>query len=90
MSQSPEVQKLLLSKRDAALALSLSLRTVENLIRRKELTARRVGRRTLVLASSLATFALRDHDSPSPSKRANGVDAEDVQRRQAAGVGLET
>jgi excisionase family DNA binding protein len=90
MSQSPEIQKLLLSKRDAALALSLSVRTVENLIRRKELTARRVGRRTLVLASSLATFARRDHDSPSPSKRKNELNAEDVHQRRAADVGTET
>lgn len=63
-----EVEKILLSKRDCANALSLSVRTVENLIARKELIARRVGRRTLVLASSLQAFARRDHASPSQPK----------------------
>src|SRR5262249_25791396 len=40
--------KILLSKRDAVLSLSLSIRTIENLIARKELIARRVGRRCLI------------------------------------------
>ena len=73
MSEQIGVPKILISKRDAALALSLSIRTIENLIARKELTARRVGRRTLVVASSLESFARKDHASPSPSKRANGI-----------------
>jgi Helix-turn-helix domain len=68
MDKTTDVQKLLVSKREAAFALSLSIRTIENLITRKELIARRVGRRTLVLASSLAAFARRDHASPSPPK----------------------
>jgi excisionase family DNA binding protein len=63
------MDKLLFSKREAATILSLSVRTVENLIARKELTARRVGRRTLILASSLNVFVRRDHASPSPQKR---------------------
>ncbi|HTZ73060.1 MAG TPA: helix-turn-helix domain-containing protein [Candidatus Aquilonibacter sp.] len=69
MNTQAEVPKILLSKREAALALSLSVRTIENLIARKELIARRVGRRTLVVATSLQSFARRDHGSPSPSKR---------------------
>jgi excisionase family DNA binding protein len=76
MDEKPEVQKILISKRDAALALSLSVRTIENLIARKELTARRVGRRTLVVAASLTTFARRDHASPSPPKRQTAVEAQ--------------
>lgn len=68
-----EVSKILVSKREAAAALSLSVRTIENLIARKELVARRVGRRTLVVASSLTSFARRDHASPSPSKKAKGM-----------------
>jgi excisionase family DNA binding protein len=56
------VKKILLSKRDAA--LSLSVRTIENLIARKELIARRVGRRCLIPAASLEAFAKRDHPSP--------------------------
>jgi len=71
MDDRTEIRKLLVSKRDAAAALSLSVRTIENLIARKELVARRVGRRTLVLASSLEAFARHDHPSPSPSARAD-------------------
>jgi excisionase family DNA binding protein len=72
--------KILISKRDAAVALSLSIRTIENLIARKELIARRVGRRTLVVASSLKAFARRDHPSPPRTDGANnnGAQAEDV------------
>jgi excisionase family DNA binding protein len=66
-----ETLKLLYGKREAAAALSLSVRTVENLIARKELVARRVGSRTLVVASSLFAFARKDHPSASPTARAN-------------------
>jgi excisionase family DNA binding protein len=55
--------KLLLSKKDAASALSVSVRTVENLIARKELVARRIGGRTLVPATVLETFVKRDHET---------------------------
>jgi excisionase family DNA binding protein len=78
MNEKTELPKILVSKRDAAFALSLSVRTVENLIARKELTARRVGRRTLVVASSLESFVRKDHASPSPPKRANGNGAQDA------------
>jgi excisionase family DNA binding protein len=65
MSQ-PELKttKLLVTKREAAAALSISIRTVENFIRRKELVARKIGRRTLIPLSALASFARRDHESP--------------------------
>jgi excisionase family DNA binding protein len=66
-----ETYKLLYGKREAAALLSLSVRTIENLIARKELVARRVGKRTLVAASSLQAFARKDHASPSPTARAN-------------------
>jgi excisionase family DNA binding protein len=56
--------KLLYSKKEAASALSVSVRTLENYIRRKELIARRIGRRTLVPLASLEAFARRDHASP--------------------------
>jgi len=68
MVEKSEIPKILISKRDAALALSLSIRTIENLLARKELVSRRVGRRTLILASSLHAFARRDHASPSPKR----------------------
>jgi excisionase family DNA binding protein len=56
--------RLLISKREAAQALGVSIRTVENFIRRKELTARRIGRRTLIPLASLEAFARHDHSSP--------------------------
>lgn len=56
--------KLLVTKREAASALSVSIRTIENFIRRKELAARKIGRRTLIPLASLEAFARRDHASP--------------------------
>jgi len=76
MTTQTEVPKLLISKREAAQALGgLSIRTIENFIRRKELLVRKVGRRTLVVASSLQSFVRRDHESPSPSKRSAANEA---------------
>jgi len=54
------IVRLLVSKRDAAQALSLSIRTIDHLISRGELASRKVGRRTLVLASSLVAFARKE------------------------------
>jgi len=56
--------KLLLTKREASLALSLSIRTIENYIRLKELTSRKIGRRRLIPVASVEQFARRDHKSP--------------------------
>jgi excisionase family DNA binding protein len=64
MIQEQKIIKLLVTKRDCAMALSVSIRTIENYIRRKELPARKIGRRTLVPYSALEAFARRDHASP--------------------------
>jgi excisionase family DNA binding protein len=53
--------KLLCSKKEAAEALGVSLRTIDNLIGQKELTARRVGRRVLIPAVEVERFTRRDH-----------------------------
>jgi len=58
------VDPLLVSKRDAARLLSVSLRTVENLIARKQLFARRIGRRVLISRTTLEAFARRGHSGP--------------------------
>ena len=55
--------KLLLDKKSAAAALSVSVRTVENLVRSKQLAARHVGRRCLIPRVALEAFARRDHPS---------------------------
>ena len=57
--------KLLVSKRDAALLLSVSVRTIENLIAAKRLVARKLGRRTLIPRSAIEQLARRDVPSPS-------------------------
>jgi excisionase family DNA binding protein len=54
-------EQILISKRDAAKALSISLRTLDNLIAAKQLTVRRVGRRCLIPRTALEAFARRDH-----------------------------
>ena len=59
----PTPQKLLYSKREAAQLLSLSPRTIDNLIAAGELNPRRVGRRTLLELSELERFAKRDHST---------------------------
>jgi excisionase family DNA binding protein len=56
-------QAVLVSRRDAASALGVSLRTVEYLIQRGELPIRRVGKRTLIPAA-IHRFAKADHPGP--------------------------
>jgi len=62
------IPKLLVSKRDAAAALGVSVRTIENFIARKVLTARKLGRRTLIPFRALERFAQRDHDTTLDSE----------------------
>jgi excisionase family DNA binding protein len=54
-------ETLLVSKRDAAAMLGVSVRTLENLISLKELPARHIGRRCLLERQVLERFARRDH-----------------------------
>jgi excisionase family DNA binding protein len=55
------LKKVLLSKKEAAQALSISLRSLEYLIARNELSTRRVGRRVLIPMAVLHKFAQHDH-----------------------------
>jgi excisionase family DNA binding protein len=57
--------RILLDKKTAAALLSISPRTLEYLIARKEIGVRRIGRRTLIPRRELERFAGRDHTSPS-------------------------
>jgi excisionase family DNA binding protein len=50
-------EKLLYTKRECALMLSLSARTIDNLIATKQLRVRRIGRRVLVHRETLTRFA---------------------------------
>lgn len=49
--------QILLSRRDAAIALGVSLRTLDYLISRGELRARPIGRRKMVARIELERFA---------------------------------
>jgi excisionase family DNA binding protein len=60
--------QLLISKQFAASLPSVSLRTIDNLLAAKRLTARKIGRRTLIPRSSVELLARRD--VPSPTREA--------------------
>ena len=57
----PLIDQILLSREDAAKALSISVRKLDYLIASNEIVCRRVGRRTLVPVTALKAFARRDH-----------------------------
>jgi excisionase family DNA binding protein len=58
-------QPLLVSVKCAAQIISVSARTIQNLLAAKRLVARKIGRRTLILRSSLEQLTRRDTPSPS-------------------------
>lgn len=55
------VEKLLYSRRDAAEALSLSVRSVDYLITTGRLNCKKVGGKILIPAGALRRFAREDH-----------------------------
>jgi hypothetical protein len=55
------VEKLLYSRRDAAKALSLSIRPIDYLIATGRLTTRRIGGKILIPTSAVRRFAREDH-----------------------------
>lgn len=55
--------KLAYSKAEVSSLLSISLRTLDNLIARKEITVRRIGRRVLIPYTSVAAFLRCDHST---------------------------
>jgi len=73
-------EQLLVSIRDAARLMSVSTRTIQNLIAAKRLPARKLGRRTLISRSALEQLARRD--TPSPSIEA--IEVRERERRSAA------
>jgi excisionase family DNA binding protein len=54
-------EPLLLTKEQAAHALNVSVRTIGNLLRRRELVRRKIGSRTLIPKSSIEAFLKHDH-----------------------------
>jgi excisionase family DNA binding protein len=61
--------KILVSKAEAAEMLSLSVRVIEKLIRRRQLEVVQVGRRVLIPTKSLAAFAARGDADPGNTSR---------------------
>lgn len=51
----------LYTKAQAAMYLNVSERTVNNLLRMRQLVKRKIGARTLIPVSSLKAFLLKDH-----------------------------
>lgn len=51
------MEQILVSRQDAAKALSVSVRSVDYMISRGELPARKLGKRTLIPRASLEKFA---------------------------------
>jgi hypothetical protein len=56
--------KLLYDRKSAALALSISVRSLDYLIARKAFTTRRIGRKVLIPLASMLQFAKGDHFGP--------------------------
>ena len=54
------MEKLLMSKKEAAEVLGVSVRTVENMIVRKQLVSRRIGKRRMIPCSAVMQLAKRD------------------------------
>ncbi len=61
--------RILCSKREAASALGISVRTLETLIAVKELKSVRIGRRRMVPQAELERFARRDHATTLSAKQ---------------------
>jgi len=53
------MEKLAFDRRESAELLSISLRTLDSLLARKELRSRRVGRRVLIARDELERFLRR-------------------------------
>jgi len=61
-------EPILLSKKEAAQMLGLSVRTISSYVATKQLRVRRIGRRTLLSRAEIVRFAQRDHAAPAPAK----------------------
>ena len=58
------VEKFLYNRKEAALSLGVSIRSVEYIISRRDLETRRVGKKVLVTRESRGRFASANHPKP--------------------------
>jgi len=70
-----QIERLAYTKVEAAQALGLSLRTIDNLIAAKELTARRIGRRVVIPATGLQALIRCDRPTSRRGRNHNGQQA---------------
>jgi excisionase family DNA binding protein len=77
------MEKLLFSKKEAAMAIGVSIRTLENMISIGEVPTRRIGRRRLIEAQQLARFCRHDHATQSP--KADGENRERTSKQPVCG-----
>jgi excisionase family DNA binding protein len=59
------MEKILLSRTEAAAYLGISLRSLDSLLAVRELPSRRIGRRRLIERRILEQFVRRDHIIPT-------------------------
>ena len=64
-----EDERLLLSRRETAQRLSVSVRMVDYAIAGGKLKTRRIGRRVLIPVAEVERFAQRDHPSVAPAPK---------------------
>jgi excisionase family DNA binding protein len=64
-------EQLALSRKDAAIALGVSLRTLDYLLASGELRGRRIGRRIVIPKVALEAFLRHDHPT-MPKKVSSG------------------
>jgi excisionase family DNA binding protein len=60
---------LMFTRRQASLLLSLSVNTIGNLIKTKQLIGRKVGRKVLIPRSSIEAFTRRDHKTGEEGRK---------------------
>ena len=65
---SGDPRPLLQSRKATATELGVCVRTVDNLILAGELVSTKIGRRRMIVTSSLANFLKRDHATKTPAE----------------------
>jgi hypothetical protein len=64
LSKDEAVPKLLYDRKSAAVALSISVRSLDYLLARRTFATRRIGRKVLIPAGELRKFAQADYFEP--------------------------
>lgn len=68
------IQPLLLTRRESASVLRISVRSIDYLIASRQLPTRQIGRRRLIPYISIARFARHDHPDIVPTDKSSDDD----------------